>query len=192
MNKKQTKIYLLIILNIFWSIAAFIYDRPILSNVPFYFWPFIAICPVYPFLFSIIWVLKLYKKLKINQFLLAFSIIPSTLYFIGAIVYYLYWMYVNSFNIYALGQIFWVSFYGMQAVYIKKELNWSNLQSTCAIIFVLLSFLVQYLYHSYGYFDYSNISRTQEILMYLIIIVFFGIYYFFNLKTKLQIALLSL
>ncbi len=169
-KQKINAIPIVIFLDIIWAIVALIFDYPVLSQIKYYYWPFIAICPIYPLLLAIIWLLIISRK-SVNRYLLCFGVIPSIVYFIGAILYYPTWMFCNGFNFSALGQIFWVVFYGIQAFILADKITWRIIPSLFVSIFIGFSFYIQYINHSFGYFDYSNISYHIEISIYMLIVI---------------------
>lgn len=152
----------LIALNLIWSAAAFTYDAPEIFRIPFYLWPFIVICPVYPFLLALVWCFI--KKEQLNSILLSFAAIPSAIYFLASLVYYPTWMMLNGFDWLALGQIFWVTFYGIQGLYLIQKYTPAKSAIILACLFLVISFGVQYFVHhsndKNSYIDYTNFSSV--------------------------------
>lgn len=155
----------LIVLDLVWAIAALVYDWSAIGKIPFYFWPFIIICPIYPFLLALTW----YQKVKfnhINSYLLVFAAIPSMAYFIGALIYYPTIMVSNGFNWLVFGGIFWVAFYGLQAFYLAIKEKIALTPLLCAILFVAISFVVQYLTKTFGYLDTTGLDNQVIAIIY--------------------------
>lgn len=170
MTKNRRLIIFLILLDLVWVISAIIYDWNKILSIPIYFWPFIIICPVFPLLLGFFW-LGVIKGSK-NHLLLAFAAIPSVVYFVAAIIYYPTWMIFNGFDILTFGQIFWVAVYGLQGMYILKNYKIKLSATISVIIFLLLSFLIQYLTKTFGLFDTTNFPPQLVGLEYLALSVF--------------------
>lgn len=161
---------LLTLLNVILSLSALIYDLPAIKNIPLIYWPFIVICPIYPALLAVCWH-KITRVQKINPLLIAFATIPSIIYFVGAALFYPLWMAHNGFNIYALGQVFWVALYGLQAIYLYFILRVNYRATLMVISFLATSFLIQHKTKTYGYLDLTNMPENQIISIYLILII---------------------
>jgi len=167
---KNKIIIVLIILDLIWAVSALVYDLSAIGQIPIYFWPFIIICPIYPFLLAIVW----YQKVRhnhINSYLLAFATIPSLAYFIGALIYYPTLMSAYGFNWLEFGAIFWVAFYGLQAVYLLFKNPIPKMPVILVLIFLLISFIIQFLTKSYGYLDFGNLDSATIIIIYAAILV---------------------
>jgi len=168
---------LLILLDFFWSAAAWIYDAPKLANIPPYFWPFVAVCPIYPLLIALN-LLQLYRKKEPNQFLLGFGAIGGALYGALAILYYPLAMAYQGFLLNALGQIFWVLFYALQGFWlflnyqIKREVY-----IFVGAVLVLKLIIIDYFYKSFGYFDFTEISSNLLIGLLSLAVISLGVFY---------------
>jgi len=167
---KKYYLQTLIAINIFWAISALIYDIPAISHIPLYFWPFIIICPIFPALLAITW-WQIYKKKKPDNYLLAFAIIPSIIYFIGALIFYPILMFQNGFNWLNFGQIFWVAIYGLQGICLLKKYPIKKSSIFLVTIFLLLSFVIQYFTKTYGYLDFSSLPSLILLGEYIILII---------------------
>lgn len=166
---------LLIILDLFWSVSAWIYDWSKLITIPPYLWPFVAVCPVYPLLLALV-LLQLYRKKTPNQFLLAFAAIPSAVFGILAVFFYPIAMIYQGFSWNAVGQIFWVLFYGAQGFYLIKKFKISRRVFNLVVGLVALKIVVIDFYmQSYGYFDFENIPRIVMVLILILSFLFFSI-----------------
>lgn len=164
---KKYFVYLAVI-DIFWSISALIYDWHEILSLPYYLWPFIIICPLYPLLLTLFW-LRYSKGSKIHNLLAAFAALPSVIYFLGAIIYYPLWMIQNHFDWLAFGQIFWVAFYGIQGFYILKTNRISKTGLIAASVFLAVSFGIQYVFRDIGYFNFDGFSRPVIIGSYALL-----------------------
>ena len=159
---------IIVVIDLVWTGSALVYDWPALGHIPFYAWPFIIICPVYPFLLALVW-RQYYRRRKPNQFLLAFAALPSATYFVAALIYYPTWMAANGFDWLAFGQIFWVAFYGLQGFWLLRHQTINVNALNLAAAFLLISFVAQYLSQTYGYLDLAGIDRTVVTTEYIIL-----------------------
>ena len=188
MNRKI--ILILIILDLFWATAALVFDWSAIGQIPFYFWPFIIICPVYPFLLALTW----YQKIRgnhINSYLLAFATVPSIAYFIGALIYYPTLMVSNGFNILTFGAIFWVALYGLQAMYLLIKNSIPTLPIIFVSMFLLISFIIQFLTKSFGYLDFGNLDSSTVLIIYVAIYANLILYIIVLKKLQLIISRLK-
>ena len=160
----------LIILDLFLSIVALIHDWSAMMKIPFYLWDFIVICPIFPLLLAFVWLQILINK-KADDFLLALAAIPSTIYLIGAIIYYPTWMVVNGFEILHFLQIFWVALYGVQGIYLLIKYPIARFWAGVATVYLLVSFLIQYLTDTYNYLDIVQIGPTVRVVEYIVLAV---------------------
>jgi len=159
----------IIVLDLAWAAMAAVYDWEIFCKIPIYLWPFLVICPVFPAMLSLVWAQSL--DTKPNNFLLAFSVIPSLFYFVAALIYYPTWMILNGFDWMTFGAIFWVLAYGFQAIYLLFKYHVGFLSSVCAAIFLILSFVIQYVTKTYGAQDFTNFSSLIYFVEYCILIL---------------------
>ncbi|MEI7792399.1 MAG: hypothetical protein WCI57_02860 [Candidatus Berkelbacteria bacterium] len=156
----------LIILDLAWASIAAAYDWEVFRQVPVCLWPFLIICPVFPALLSLVWAQSL--DFEPSNCLLAFGAIPSLIYFFAALIYYPTWMALNGFDWMTFGAIFWVLPYGLQAIYLILRHRVKFRFSVAAIIFLLVSFGIQYKTKTYGAQDFTNFSASLYNLDYLI------------------------
>jgi hypothetical protein len=170
MQLRKNILVILIIIDVIWSISALIYDFERIINLPIFFWPFIAICPIFPMLLAIHWMTSIYGKQ--NNFLLSFASIPSFVYLIAAIIYYPTWITLNGFDILSFGQIFWVAVYGLQGLFLIIHNRIKPVYSALVSIFLLISFFVQFSTKSFSFFDTSNFSRQLIVAEYLTVAIF--------------------
>lgn len=140
-----------------------------------------AVCPIYPLLLALL-LLQLYLKKPLNQFLLAFAVVPSIVFGVLAILFYPIAMIYQGFSWNGLGQIFWVLVYAGQAFWLFTKYKINKLPFILASIFVALVLIFELITKSFGYFDFSNIP-----LGVLTVILFFGIFSIFFLFIKRRI-----
>jgi len=168
MNRRL--IIVLIILDLIWSTAALIYDYPVIIQTPIYYWPFLIVCPVFPFLLTLVWS-QIYRDKTPNNYLLAFAAIPSVIYLTASLIYYPTWMILNTFDWYALGQIFWVAFYGIQAFYLLMKFSYTKTALWLAGAFLIISLTVQFKTKTLGFQDFTNFSDSLLLIEYLIMVI---------------------
>jgi hypothetical protein len=170
MHKRYDKLIIsLIILNFIWAIAALIYDLPAIAQVPWYFLPFILICPVYPALLLVFWCQKLSKR-HINDYFTAFSALPAAVYLTGALIYYPFYMFRNGFDWLSVGQILWVAFYGLQGFWILSKNKIKRIHYLGPIIYLSASFIIQIDNRAFDYLDFSNFSDHEIRAVYLFLL----------------------
>jgi len=173
---------ILIISDLFWSLAAFWVDFPKFINIPFYLWLVVPICPIYPALLLVVWFAKL-KKLKPNRFLLAFAAFPSAILGPLAVVYYASQIYYNGFSLNDFGQIFWVLFYSVQGWYLvfrEKITYWPLL---CVSVYLLAKFWIDFKYSSFGYLQINKLPGDIQVSLLLFFVALtLGLFVFAYLK----------
>ena len=178
MNKKF--VFAIIIFNLIWSVSALLYDGKVILQIPFYFWPFLIICPIFPFILAIVWY-QIYDKNKPNYWLLSLGGIASVTYFLAALIYYPTWMFQNGFDLLAFGQILWVAAYGIQGLYLIIQYDTKKIAVLLTTLFLMLSFVVQWKTETIGYLDFTNISSrtiTGEYLCLSLLLLFLSGYVF--------------
>lgn len=171
----------LIILDLAWAAMAALYDWEIFCQIPVYLWPFLVICPVFPALLALVWAQSLDSRP--NSLLLAFSAIPSFLYFFAALIYYPTWMIINGFDWMTFGAIFWVLAYGLQAFYLLSKYRIRFFHTVIIAIFLFVSFVIQYKTKTYGAQDFANFPVATLLIEYFAVsffaLSFPYLYYFF-------------
>lgn len=182
----------LVVLDLFWSAVALVYDYPAIIRIPFDLWPFIVICPVFPFLLMLVW-LSVILRGKANPFLLAFAALPSLIYGIGALIFYPTIMYFNGFDWLGFGQIFWVLFYSLQGAYLLFE--WSGTKSRThhgkfvpiilVLIFIIVSILIQFFTKTFGYLAFDLVP-ANILLIEMMVLITINILIFLILVTRLR------
>jgi hypothetical protein len=174
-------IIFLIILDFFWSGAAWVYDADKLITIPLHLWLFVAVCPVYPLLLALL-LLQLYLKKPLNQFLLAFAVIPSIVFGFSALLFYPIAMIYQGFSWNAVGQIFWVWAYAGQGVWLFTKYKINKLPFLLSSLFIGFILFFEFITGSFGYFDFAKIP-----LGVLYLLLFFGIFSIFFLFIKRRI-----
>lgn len=171
----QNRIYLyLAVMDLLWSVCAWVFDWPKLHAIPAYLLPFILTCPVYPLLLSISW-FQIYTYKKLNLFVLYLGIIGSVVYGFGAIFYYPVNMSLNGFDWYAFGGIFWVLFYAIQGIYLLFRWNakFNLLSLILAGVFMGSKIIIDYSTRTYGYIVDNNFPQMYfKIIIELMALVF--------------------
>lgn len=118
----------LIVVDTFMSLAAFRVDWWDFFTVPWYFVPFVPICPIYPLLLAINFFI--YKKRgNFNQPFLHFTAIGIIGYGIMAFLFYPSYILIKGFQWYEFGNLVWVTVYAVQIFliwpFVKKiHANW--------------------------------------------------------------------
>lgn len=164
-----------IVIDLFWSIAALIYDWSKLTTIAPWLWPFVAVCPIFPLLIALV-LLQLYRKKSPNQFLLAFAAIPSLVYGLVAVIFYPVAMIYQGFSWNAVGQIFWVGLYAIQGFWLIREFRPGKFAFYSALVFVATKILiVDILFKSFGYFDFTGIPLGVLVFAVLVAFLFFSI-----------------
>lgn len=175
-------ILLLSIADLIWSFSAWVFDFGKLTTIPYYLLPFILTCPIYPLLLSIS-LFQIWKKRRVNLFVLYLGILGSVVYGFGAVFYYPVYMSLNGFDWYAFGGIFWVLFYGIQGAYLlfSKQRGFSLYSLFAAGLFVATKIKIDYFTRTYGYivdqsFPQLYFAIIIEIMALVLVISFAKIY----------------
>ncbi len=154
-------------LDLFWSVAALLYDATKLSSISWYLWPLVIVCPLYPLLLAIVFY-KITKNKPVNQFLIAFATVGSASFSFLALAFYPMLMINEGFDILGLGQILWVLFYSVQGWYLISRFKLKVLAIIAVNVYLVVKFLLDYKYLSFGYLNLDKLNHIQ-ILMLLII-----------------------
>ena len=144
----------LIFADLFWSAAAWVVDWMKLSIIPIWAWPFVVVCPIYPLLLSLVWI-YLFKKGKVNNFLLSFAALPSVVFGVLSMFYYPLKMYFQGFAWVDLGQIFWVLFYAFQGWYIIMHYKIKATALITVLIFLVAMLVINFKFKTYGYLNFD-------------------------------------
>ncbi len=135
-----------------WAGLALIYDYSEIFVRPFYLWPIIIICPLYPALLAYVW-WKVSAGKETNQYIFALGVIGATYFGLSALIFYPLAMREEGFTWLAAGAIFWVVFYGAQGAYLLK-LQKNRLYmapATLTLIYLLLKLYLDWQYYSFNY-----------------------------------------
>lgn len=176
-------IIFLIIADLFWSVSAFIWDLEKMAQINVFVWPFALICPIYPLLLAVIW-FQLYRKKTPNQLLLAFVTIPPVIFGILAILYYPLAMVYQGFSWNAFGQIFWVLFYSLQGLYLFLKFKIARSAITIVSLYLIIKFLLDYEYLSFGYLDFEDIPNAAVMILILIAFLCLGLLWSLDSRRK--------
>jgi len=164
-------IWIIFILDIFWSAAGFAVDIPKLSNIPAYLWPFVLICPIYPLLLALIWYMYI-KKRPINQYLLSFATLPSIVFGVLAVVFYPTAMIYQGTSLRDIGQIFWVLFYAVQGLYLFEKNKFSALALFIPSLYLIIKLYLDIRYGTFGYLDVEGIESNSLLALFLGALIF--------------------
>jgi hypothetical protein len=74
-------------------------------------------------------------------------------------------MQATYWNLYDIGNIFWVWLYAAQAWWIMKIMTPHKPAVIIASLFLVLSFIIQYATLSFGYLDYAALSPQTRIVL---------------------------
>lgn len=142
-------------------------DSAKLSLIPFYLWPIVLICPIYPLLLAIVWTMRL-RKQKTNSYLLAFAALPSAVFGILALIYYPAQLYYTKFNWNDFGQIFWVLFYSAQGWWLLLREKILTKALVLAGIYLLVKFTIDIKYQTFGYLEIANLPTHVQMAVYFV------------------------
>ncbi|OGC81533.1 MAG: hypothetical protein A2788_02055 [Candidatus Abawacabacteria bacterium RIFCSPHIGHO2_01_FULL_46_8] len=124
---------LLIALDLFWWLAATIYDWQKLVSTPWYLLPFLPICPIYPLLLAIAFIC-LKRGRQIPAPLAIFTFMGAASYGIMAYIFYPLYMSATGLDSSAIGNMAWVTFYALQSYlllpYLKIWPGWIIILAT--------------------------------------------------------------
>lgn len=178
---------LLIGLNLFLAIASNWYDFQEWSLLPWYLWPFLPICPLYPALLTVWWLFYYFKKRPHTAFT-AFIWIGTVSYGLMAYIYYPIHMSFNGFDWFEVGNILWVTIYASQSIVLFEHLRKTSLLSVTPVFLYFLTkdFTDRFL----GTF--SNVYRDAEPFPVWLMNLFFGavvvvhvmVFYLYLKKTR--------
>lgn len=160
----------LALLDLVWSLAAFLYDFPAIREIPPWALPFVVICPIYPLLLASVW-LSFWRRFRLPSFVIALATLPSATYGLLSLLYYPLLMQQTGFTWNALLQIPWVLLYGIQGLYLLKtraiRYIWACLSAN---LFLIASFLIQYQHKAFDYLDFASLTPTSLHFLLLIAI----------------------
>lgn len=167
-------IIVVFILDLVWSLIGFIVDLPKIANLPFYLWPIVLICPIYPLLLAFVWY-RYIKKKSINQYLISFAALPSVIFGFLVIPFYLTAMYYQGFSWRDVGQIFWVLFYAIQGFYLFEKNRISYLALMLPALYLMIKLFLDIKYQTFGYLNVEEIDPNALLVIFicaLFIIIF--------------------
>lgn len=158
----------LIIFNLFLGTAALVYDWSVLSQLPLWLIPLIAICPLYPFLLAATW-WQLAKK-NLRPWLTAFATIPAAMYGILALGFYPFVMQHDGFSYLNLLSIFWVWLYAAQAWYFIARRSLAAFPTVIVSAITLAVLVLQIMTNSYDYLAWATLTVSEKSLLLIVAI----------------------
>ena len=175
----------LIILDVFWSIAAFYVDWHKFSTISAWAWVFAFVCPIYPLLLAIVWFQIIYRK-RSNQYLLAFAAIPSAVFGVLALVFYPLKLSALGWDSNAFGQIFWVLVYSIQGWYLLFRYKTGFRPAALAILYLFVKFTLDYKFNTFGYLDFAGLSNVAVLSLYVVALAMslFGFFILLSSRAK--------
>lgn len=183
---KRNWILYLIILDLAWGIAAWIYDLPDLIHYPFYIWPLRAICPLYPFLIAFIW-WRFYKNKKQINLIYTWGVLGGAMYGLASLIFYPTMMAVEGFDLLGLGSIFWILFYGVQGWYLitRPLVKISPFSLTAVLVLLFAKNFLDWKFATFGYLITEPVSpKITAMLFGAITIILLICAFFMVLFTK--------
>jgi len=163
-------VLIIILLDLFWSIAAFWVDWPKLFEIPTWALLFAVICPVYPLLLAIVW-FQIKKYGQPNPYFLAFAAIPSAVFGILAVVFYPTLMFSRGFSWNDLGQIFWVLFYSTQGWYLVFKNRFRLMPVLLVLLYLLAKFSLDLKFLTFGYLEAESLNKPALLAVFVIAII---------------------
>jgi hypothetical protein len=165
----------LAIIDLGWSLIAWIYDWASLQSIPLYWWPFIVICPLFPLLLGLGWWGR-WRGFWLK--VLPWAALPSITYGFLAPFFYGAHSYYTGFVWQDVGQVLWVWAYAFQALFLMRVFKVSLSNLVAAALFMLVALTSQYLTLSLHYLDLSSIPHDIVRGLYILGIVFTLIFSF--------------
>ena len=174
---------IIILLDLFWSIAAFWVDWPKLFEIPLWAIPFAIICPIYPLLLAVVW-FQIRRNGKPNSYLLAFAVIPSAVFGVLSIIFYPSLMIARGFAWNDIGQIFWVLFYSIQGWYLVLKNKISLLPALLVLLYLIIKFSLDYKFLTFGYLEAESLNSTVLLIVLIIAEVLASGLFYLAVKEK--------
>jgi len=183
MNLSKKQLWFLVFLGISMSLLALRIDLHDFVETPWYLWPWVPICSVYPLLLALNYLYFL-RFGRFPQFLLNFTVFGIIGYGIIAPIFYIFYMMESSFSWYEFGNIFWVWLYASQAFLLwpqRKQLPWWQIFLIGGYFFIkdlLDRFSVTWSYVRYGVLS----ENLMNIVFSLLLVIHLGLLLFFLYK----------
>lgn len=149
-----------------WALMALVYDAPKLSQISWFLWPLVLICPLFPFLLGLVW-LKVTNGKEVNQFLICFAAIPSAVFGVLALLFYPMLMINEGFSLLGMGQIFWVLFYGVQGWYLIARYKIKPPAVIAVNVYLIVKTTLDYYFLSFGYLSVDKLTHNQLMVLYV-------------------------
>lgn len=143
-------------------------------ETPWYLWPWVPICSLYPLLLAIQY-LMYWRTGRFPAFLLCFTVFGIIGYGIIAPVFYAAYMVENGFAWYELGNIFWVWLYASQAFllwpYLQEVLKKLPLwQLFLVFIYFLIKDLLDRFSVTWSYVRYGTLSSLALDVVFVVLV----------------------
>lgn len=180
---KKKCLYILVGLDLLWSVLAFNHDWPKFAIVPAWAWVFAFICPIYPLLLAVVWAQIINKKHP-NDYLLAFAVGPSMIFGVLALLFYPLAMAYQGFDWNGLGQIFWVAFYSIQGWYLFYKIGVSKAAFAFAGVFLATALSLDYRFKGFGYFNLDQIADLAIKILFIIALLLLALVWSLELRKK--------
>ncbi len=123
-TRRPRLLWLLIALDLFWTVAATIYDWPKIVATPWHLLLFMPICPIYPLLLAIAYLWSWYRR-RIPAPLAVFAFLGSLSYGLMAYIFYPLMMSWVGWDWLMVGNMLWVTFYALQVFLLLPYLRLS-------------------------------------------------------------------
>lgn len=159
---------LLVLFDLLLAAIALIYDWSALSQLPLWLIPFIAICPLYPFLLAATW-WQLAKK-NVRPWLTAFAAVPAAMYGILALGFYPLVMQHDGFSYLNLLSIFWVWLYATQAWYLIARRSLAVFPTLIVSVIALAILVLQVMTNSYDYLAWATLTVSEKSFLLIVAI----------------------
>ncbi len=112
-------VWFLVVLGFLMAGLALNLDLHDFVETPWYLWPWVPICALYPFLLALNYLYFLWKG-EFPWFFLSFTVFGALGYGLIAPLFYTLYMVETGFGWYELGNIFWVWLYAAQAYFLLR------------------------------------------------------------------------
>ena len=161
----------LCLLSFVMSVIALVHDWYDFVDTPWYVWILIPICPLYPFLLGVCYLVYL-RRGFFPRFLTLFTFIGITSYGVMALLFYPLYMLHSGFAWYELGNIFWVMIYASQAFLLARFLRrvpWWHLAG--AMGYFLLKDLSDAFGVTFSYVRYEVLTVPMIWMFFVVMVV---------------------
>jgi len=175
---------LLIFFDLFWSAAALWVDISKLSQIPVWTWALVVICPIYPFLLTLIWI-QVYREKRVNPYLLSFGAIGASLFGPLALVFYPALIIERGWGWNEFGQIFWVLFYSLQGWYLVSKFQFKPFPVLLAGVYFVIMIFFNFKTATMSYLDFAVLSQGSQNLVLAVALISLLLLLLLALRSKL-------